>query len=1143
MKKIYLILSFAITSMLVSTLFTEDHQKTVQGERKDYQIFSQRKSYVKGKVKMDSPNLFADFQRKIRTEFGSSKSKYPSSYKIKELAKARKNSKLYKKNDLNFISRGPGNVGGRSRGVIIDPDDATANTWLVAAVGGGVWKTTDAGSTWKELTIDSGSLSASYMAMAPSNHNIIYLGTGEGFGNLDALGGQGIWKSLDKGLTWSKLENTSSKSFGIINRIIVDPTNPDIVLAVTSSQDGDSGIYKSIDGGVSWISKYSNPRFIQQIINDPNNFAIQYATVYGYGIMRSTDSGENWSKISNINEGRIELAISSVSTSRLYASVSGNDWDGDDTNDKSEIYLSLDGGNQWDKLVSNVNFLGGQGWYDNAIIVDPFDENTFFVAGINIYKVKYNGGSSITVTTLTDNYGNNPALHKGTHVDNHFFAITKLDESKGTFRLVGTNDGGVCYTDDEGITFTQPITGFVTSQFYGIDKANGKDLYIGGMQDNSCYASPINPSSDDNWKFAFGGDGFDVVWNYEDENKVMLTSQYNNIAITHSGIDKLNQEIWFADVDNGSDNSPFFTKLAQSKHYSDLVFTYGENGVWRTEDFGVNWTNIEMSSGYEGKSSTTDIKISLADSRIVWTGGSITINNSMFVSTDFGKTFSQVAFSTLAKGSLSGLATHPVEKNTAYALFSTYGNPKIVRTKDLGQTWEDISGFESSETSTNGFPNVAVFDLLVLPYGDHNTLWAGTEIGIFESTDDGVSWHYLNNGLPPVSVYDLLVVNDEVIIGTHGRGVWTVSLSELENYEPTISNAPVGLTASYLFDGSNQLADIELYYRSEYQSVKVYIEDVLLEEITDVVARDRYYLKGSIAEGENIIKVVSEVGGEVFETKAIVEGLPLKTASKVFISDFNNMGSITDEFSGNGFSISKPSGFDDNAINSLHPYAPETTYDLYLNTPIIVNKDKPSFSYKDVAIVEPGENGTAYPNEEFWDYVTIEGSTDGQNWTKMVTPYDARFNAGWLSKYNSSSNPDKTNFVSHTFKTTDFFNDGEVILIRFGLFSDQAATGWGWIIDDLQIQKDALSLEDNFLSTQFKVYPNPVVDEVLYLESTTDSKIISVELYNLSGQVLLNKKFAKVEKAKLSIPNFAKGQYFIKVETDKGAFSKKIMVE
>lgn len=1141
MKKLYTLLSlFAIGLFVSYSYFISDDiiEDNPINKNRITKIFSQKKSYVKGKIKKDSPNEFANYHQQIRTSFGDEFPKYKSNYKIKELDKALALSPIGKKSSLDWISRGPGNVGGRSRGIIIDPDEASANTWFIAAVGGGVWKTSDAGANWEELTKDVGSLSASYMAMAPSNHDVIYLGTGEGFGNLDALGGQGIWKSIDRGITWNQLENTTVDSF-IINRIIVDPNDENILLAATSIANNSAsglyaGIWKSIDGGENWERKYTTSSKVQQIVCDPTDFSIQYATSNNGNVLKSIDSGETWniSKNGMTASRRIEMAVSPVNTDILYASV-------DNGTSNSEVYVSKDKAISWSKLNTSMDFLGGQGWYDNAIIADPYEENIFYVAGVNIYKLRNTFGNSVTVTVLTDNYGSNSALHKGTHVDNHFFAVAKLDDAEKKYRLVGTNDGGVCYTDDNGDTFKQPTIGFITSQFYGVDKANGKDRYIGGMQDNSCYRSPVNPSSLDPWTYTFGGDGFDVIWNYEDENKVMLTSQYNNIAITHSGIENLNSTGWMAKVDKGSDDAPFFSKLAQSKQYSNLVFAHGKNGIWRTEDFGKEWTNISMPYGFKGTYSSTEVKISLAEPSVVWAGTSLTSSRPIYLSTDFGKTFLPVNSSTDAKSNLSGLATHPTDEKIAFVLLSSSGNAKILRTTDLGQTWNDISGFVDGTNgkSNNGFPDVAVYDLLVMPYNT-DIIWAGTEIGIFESTDNGATWEYSNNGLPAVAVYDILIVNDEVVVGTHGRGIWSVSLPELEGYEPREAVLPIDLVTNYLYQDSKEYSELSISAKSNYDNIKIFVNGNLETEFANVTKGEVKELTIELIEIENVVKIVSIVGEKNIETVKNLSSLALKASSSAFINNFDEMTDLSSEFTGEGYFLSTPSGFDDKAINSAHSYLEDKTVTLYLRTPIVVNADFPEISYKDVAIIEPGESGTSYPEQEFWDYVTIEGSKDGKNWTPMITPYDASFNSDWLSIYNTTNaKPTKNNYITHITKTTDFFSAGDVVLIRFRLFSDAAAVGWGWVIDDLKIQEGALGIDKYSLNkVELSVYPNPISNNtVIDFPEKLRVSNLNYELHDISGRLIIKGEFNSLQ-SKIALPfdvsRLEKGNYIFSVNTE-----------
>ncbi len=174
------------------------------------------------------------------------------------------------------------------------------------------------------------------------------------------------------------------------------------------------------------------------------------------------------------------------------------------------------------------------------------------------------------------------------------------------------------------------------------------------------------------------------------------------------------------------------------------------------------------------------MEVSLANPNIVWAGSMLNSLEIIHVSTDEGETFTAVSqyADRSMNVSISGIATHPQEDSTAYVLFSLSKSPKILRTKDLGANWEDISGFGTREESINGFPDVITHCLLVLPH-EPSTLWAGTEIGLFESTDDGASWHAVDANLPPVSVYDMHIVGEQVVIATHSRGIWSVDFPRI----------------------------------------------------------------------------------------------------------------------------------------------------------------------------------------------------------------------------------------------------------------------------------------------------------------------------------------------------------------------------
>lgn len=999
MKKIYL---FTLVFASVAAVFVSEFHVskiTVETGIDEAQKFKLKKRIRRdlGYTKFDGPDKYDEFHHAIRTEFGDQNPKYPQNYKIEEFNTARLDLMNYRNSNEAFslrtqrtfdtnswIERGPANVPGRTRGLIVDPDDPSQNTWFAGSVGGGVWKTTNGGRSWTKITNDFPNLSTTVLAMADSNHDVIYVGTGEGFFNTGAIRGDGIFKSIDRGRSWIQLDATANNlNFSYINRIIVDPSNENILLTSTNT-----GIFKSIDGGLSWRQVFNSPlRRVQHIIFEPGNFSVQYAAINSTGVIKSLDGGETWSNtgVGIISNGRIEIAVSPVNPNIVFAASEGNM-----SGSGSDLLVSFNKGDSWELVVeansgANVNWLGSQGWYDNTILPHPFDENIVYVGGIQLWKITivpgdgvgdkrilgvfergteefieyvnwggpYLGGGlgrgedwfnadennpkdfssddytsvelrfgsdkkqkahRFTIPTgrtsgvavldytyqdyievpfevwdvdnnrqlmvsfrdqanngifdliprgdgedtqsreyifihgydyndntpneniaqsggfaykllysmwpvlkeglgslsnfpnsdlyiqygevnlkfrqtnhMTDAYNQIDSKNANVHVDHHnILPIITNSESK-TFRLLNANDGGVYVSNssaDPGFapgTWSFAGTEYNTSQFYGVDKRRGADEYIGGMQDNGTWKSPGGISSDKttNWQFNIGGDGFNVVWNYFDSNKLIGGSQFNGIRRSLDG-----GVTWQAATnglnDTGSGSAPFITKLEASQMVPNRVFAVGRTGVWRSENFGGSWESSPISENWQF-GSFSNVKVSIADPNIVWAGGAMTNTARVFVSRDAGKTFQPVNNSSEAPAAVvTGIGTHPFDPNTAFLTFSAFGRTKILRTKDLGQSWEDITGF-SDGVSSKGFPNVAVYSVIVLP-NEPQTIWAGTEIGIFESTDDGASWNMLDGNLPAASIWEMKVVDDQVVVATHGRGIWSLTIPELQDF-------------------------------------------------------------------------------------------------------------------------------------------------------------------------------------------------------------------------------------------------------------------------------------------------------------------------------------------------------------------------
>ena len=336
-------------------------------------------------LRYDGPAKYAAVHSMIRTRDGEQAPSYKTGDHLAAYTKALSESSNRSGIQLEWKERGPGNVAGRTRGLIVDPDDMSHRTWITGSVGGGVWRTSDAGDSWELLTKDIPNLSTSTLAMSAINTDVIYAGTGEGFSNIDGIIGSGIWKSSDKGISWIALDSTmNNQIFANVTRLIINPTDENELMASTIGEfiggQRSSYIMKSTDGGQTWIEKYaSSDGRIQQIVYSPNNYNVQYATINSVGVFKSIDAGENWDlvfDVSDENIQRIELAISRFDDGVIYMSC--------ENNGGSALFFTRDTFRNVQSPVYNgrqPDWLSGQGWYDNTIAVHPYNDSMVWMAG------------------------------------------------------------------------------------------------------------------------------------------------------------------------------------------------------------------------------------------------------------------------------------------------------------------------------------------------------------------------------------------------------------------------------------------------------------------------------------------------------------------------------------------------------------------------------------------------------------------------------------------------------------------------------------------------------------------------------------------------------------------------------------------
>jgi len=1321
---------FTLLTLSLFLLMNACQQETQQLPIKKItkQSWFKNKTQKQKELRYEGPHNFYEYHHRIRTRTGDVKPRYTTNYKqtaFQEALRLNKQSGVQRSMPLDWQERGPGNVGGRTRGILVDKRDETHLTWLVGSAGGGIWKTTDGGQNFELKTEELPNMSTTTLAASDANPAIVYAGTGEGFDG-QMIKGDGIYKSMDGGENWALLGATgNNEQFENVLRLVVDPVDPNIVLAATRrsfniAQD-DSGlpitngyIMKSIDGGANWEAVYTiegDPRFtfdpsVQQIVADPTDFNILYATVRNVGILKSTDKGATWSLVYNVNAnlselGRMEMAISPINPNVLHFAS--------EANGAANLFRSSDAGENWNAVIGDFgNWLGGQGWYDNTMAAHPYDQNSIMVGGagpllsiatsgdsvgvtilgevindtrfINLYnpfgeetvltvadfrtnflgepapevtealvpvEIRFGTGktqmahrhvvgdsfedtyldyvevpfevwdvladrqimvsfldednngawtieeigenlpenfaellvfhsldydanqpsselnsilnkgyyvvfagtfegaelgtqalpnATISLRTVikksiessfevvADGYGQYGESTKGVHVDHHNIILIPVDEATQNFYVINGNDGGVAFSQDGGATFIQtgdtfkeenvfggetivyPTTlGYNTSQFYGVDKMNGEDRYIGGTQDNGSWVSPSDAGIRSVWSSAPSGDGFEAAWHYENPDLLLESSQFNNVFRSDD------RGLSWRSV-NMPGNGPFVTRIEASKQDPDLVFGISSLGVLKSTDFGLNWTPAEMPA--EWQFNGNPVAVSEASPRVVWNGGVFGEEVGMVVSTDGGDSFQSTnGYTQATLGSISGIGTHPLNKNKAYALFSIADGPKILATDDLGETWTDLSGFVTNELeSSNGFPDVATFSLLVMPF-DTNQIWVGTEVGLFESLDGGTSWQYADNGLPPVMIYEMKIVNDEVVLATHGRGIWSVSLPELEGYEPL--PALIAPNINITGTGFNGQIAGDANLRAAYDST---ILEIFLPTDAEPTLIERRVLDGNVDRTSipfdlQVDLTTDTIMEAIIELTAFAEGASLSSRSTALIYDVdeesvttysNDFDSGQSDFARLGFNVFQANNFDSKALHSPHPYPGNNQeFIAVFQKPILVEDEQTLLTFDEVVLVEIGDSDD-FEDPAFYDFVTVEATTDnGATWITL-DGYDSSRDDNWRTAYDLELDGSSELIKSHQIGLSGFFDVGDVVYLRFRLVSDPLVEGWGWMIDNIELKSQLTSIEALPETVALKNYPNPFTSATILSYTLPQKSEVSAALYSLDGKLVSN---------------------------------------
>ena len=904
---------------------------------------------------------------------------------------------------------------------------------------------------------------------------------------------------MDAGATWTHLTASEAINAHSVTWIGVSPTNTDSLTIATTS-----GVFYSTDGGTSFNATNISGKTTGFVANG-NNYNIQHAAVNNDGVYKSTDAGKTWTKKSGSSiSGRITLAISKSNPDVVYAVENSN-------GGRSNFHKTVDGGESWHALTqsnpvniysydySRANGSGGQGWYDQSLIVHPANPDTIFAGGIDIYRGISTNTSSIELELdAVDNRWGPATNHKGrsiaqnVHPDQHSAAY--VDHGNGSYTFIFGGDGGIYVTSDNSKSYQRKVAGLHNTLFYDAIKHPNQDQYFGGLQDNGTMISGLDPNSESFWTEPISGDGFDVVWDYFNGDRLIGGWYNQNLMLSTNGGTSFSYVNF-----EGAGKGPFRNVIASSQKARDLLALPSNGRIYVSYDFTSNWTGaVPEGRGNNGLSSRGVVRISESNPNIIWAGDWFANSDGALLSTDMGASFKNAysgPFTSSMGAYVTGIGTHPTEDSTAFYTFSVSGKPHILRTKDLGQTFEDITG-----TGSN-FPDVATYCVKVMPHNT-NEIWAGTEIGLFISTDNGATWSYANNGIPAVVIRNIRIVKDEIIVATFGHGIYVADITPYNPEEQEIRSAYLAEENGYF----NQI-DIELSTRSSNDSTVVHttIDGVTSKHNLGQLELGSKKLSYPYTTNQ-LIKIDVEVfkpsGKYLIGEKQITPTVKEVKTQAHYATNFDT--DVSADFTLDGFITHSVSGFSSNGLTTPHPYADKTVYTAQLKTPIVVaeNANDAVITFKEVAIVEPGDS------QGFWDYSVVEYSKDGKEWKELVDIYDARAHTDWLAAYNNKTNGSESLFKPRSISLHSKVSAGDVIFIRFRMLADASVNSWGWHIDDLSVQKDTPK-DETHANLSYRFAQNPTFPKNGLLFVDTDRKLSTISGSYTSNKVNKSATFAK----------------------------------
>ena len=703
---------------------------------------------------------------------------------------------------LELRNIGPAFTSGRIADIAIDPENDSI--WYVAVGSGGVWKTENAGTTWKSVFDGQGSYSTGAITLDPSNRHTVWVGTGENVGGRHVGYGDGVYKSTDAGISW---ENVGLKESQHISKIIVHPKNSDIIFVAAQgplwNSGGERGLYKSIDGGQTWEKKLGDDEWIgvTDIIMDPRNPEVMYASTWqrhrnvasymgggpGSGIHKSTDGGETWLKstsgLPDSNLGKIGLAISYHNPDQIYAAIELDRKTGG-------LYMSRNRGESWTKMSDAVSGATGPHYYQE-LYTSPHSDGRLYLMDARMQVSEDHGRTFSRMNESTK------------HGDNHAIAFRADDPN---YLLVGS-DGGLFESFDNTDTWhfieNMPIT-----QYYKVAVDDALPFYnvFGGTQDNGSHGGPSRTDNrhgirNADWFKTLGSDGHQSAVEPGNPNIIYAETQQGGL---HRVDRATGEQVYIQPQSEEGDPFERFNwdaPIVISPHSPSTLY-FGSYRVWKSTNRGDSWSAIsgDLTRNQErfelpimdrvqswdnswdvGAMSVYNTISSLAESPLqaglIYAG---TDDGIIQISEDDGSSWRRVDVGSIRgipeTAFVNNLYADLFDSNVVYAALDNhkYGdlNPYLIKSTDRGASWSSIVG---------NLPERTLIWRLVQDHVNSDLLFAATEFGIYFTVDGGTEWMKLNGDSPTISFRDITIQRREndLVAASFGRGFFI-----LDDYTP-----------------------------------------------------------------------------------------------------------------------------------------------------------------------------------------------------------------------------------------------------------------------------------------------------------------------------------------------------------------------